>query len=98
MEKVGFELGLLLWYVLEYTITPCQLVGTVAGEDFKYFVLISLLLFGETDVVSVVAGPRLSAGGHTSANSIYLFIYTHSSKLINPLMPVAKLAQSYENQ
>ena len=63
MEKVGFELGLLLWYVLEYTITPCQLVGTVAGEGFKYFVLISLLLFDKTDVVSVVAGPRLSAGG-----------------------------------
>ena len=34
--------------------------------------LVSLLLFDETDVVNVVAEPRLRAGCHTSINGIYL--------------------------
>ena len=55
VEKVGFEHG--------YTIRSYQLVGIFVGGDFKYFVLISLLLFGETDMVIVVAGPRWKARG-----------------------------------
>ena len=55
VEKVGFEHG--------YTIRSYQLVGIFVGGDFKYFVLISLLLFGETDVVIVVAGLRWKAQG-----------------------------------
>ena len=55
VEKVGFEHG--------YTIRSYRLVGIFVGGDFKYFVLISLLLFGETDVVIVVAGLRWKAQG-----------------------------------
>ena len=65
--KVGFEHG--------YTIRSYRLVGIFVGGDFKYFVLISLLLFGETDMVIVVAGPRWKARGVILAlrASIYFF-------------------------
>ena len=66
VEKVGFE--------HEYTIRSYRLVGIFVGGDFKYFVLISLL-FGETDMVIVVAGPRWKARGVILAlrASIYFF-------------------------
>ena len=66
VEKVGFKHG--------YTIRSYRLVGIFVGGDFKYFVLISLL-FGETDMVIVVAGPRWKARGVILAlrASIYFF-------------------------
>ena len=44
------EPGLLLWYVLWFTLRLFQLVNDTVGGDFKYF-------------VNVVAGLRLCAEG-----------------------------------
>ena len=41
VEKVGFELGLLWWYVLGYTVRLNQLASATADGDVKYFVLVS---------------------------------------------------------
>ena len=37
VEKVGFKVRLLQWYVPRFTIMPYRLANAIVGGDFKYF-------------------------------------------------------------
>ena len=73
MEKVGFELGLLLWYVLRYSSRPYRLASAIAGGDFKYFFVKCYLLFLFERGIILYFRSALSVG--SCYPLLYLFVF-----------------------